>query len=269
MKSSTTSLFRWLDEHPGTALPPEKEPAYFVADRDPRERRTYRRLLATPEGQLTGEASVAYTRWPDRGAAQRIAVDAPAARLVYVLRDPIERLISHHRHEVQRGRERRPLEDAVEQDPTYVETSRYGAILESWLDAVPARQVLVVDFEKLTGESHDEWHRVLDFLGLDRIDRPPAGHNLSVEKAPFTRLGGRLYGGHLMRRAGRLPRPIRTTLRRLAIRPAGTPSVVGTGADDILRSRLDALPSDDPEPLRRIAPGTYDGSAFAPSWMAT
>ena len=62
----------------------------------------------------------------------------PRARLIYVVRQPVERLRSHYRHEVQRSRERRPLIEAISAEGNpYVETSRYFACLRPYIDRFP------------------------------------------------------------------------------------------------------------------------------------
>ena len=68
--------------------------------------------------ELTGEASVAYTDPGGAGlAAARMHESIPDARLIYLVRHPVERARSHYRHEVQRGRETRPFRVAIGDTP--------------------------------------------------------------------------------------------------------------------------------------------------------
>ena len=97
MKSGTTTLYRDLILHPDVFMPEDKEPETLANSSDPDQiRREYRTLFPRlAEGLVKGEASTAYTKRPDfEGVAERAReVLGPGLKVVYMRRDPVERLV--------------------------------------------------------------------------------------------------------------------------------------------------------------------------------
>ena len=127
MKSGTTSLFHYLQAHPQVFMSPLKEVEFFVEEKNWRRGMDWYRAQfagASPGALAIGEASTAYTKYPEYpGVPERIASSLPDARLIYILRDPIERIRSHYQHRVLSGAEREPLERAVLNDERYMNLS--------------------------------------------------------------------------------------------------------------------------------------------------
>lgn len=220
MKSGTTSLFRWLGEQPGCVLPDVKEPGFFGGpDRDLDHYTAHFDPL--PRDARTGEASVIYTA-PDRApaAAAHWAATASGARLLCVLRHPIERLRSHHAHEVQRGRERAGLTSAATIDSVYARSSRYHACLTPWLDVARPDQLLVVRFEDLFGDDDAAWTQVLEHVGLPIAPRPGTAHNRSDSKDRFSPVMRRLWDRGVRRPPTGTPAVVRRLAKRVLLRPA-------------------------------------------------
>src|SRR5436190_1843341 len=151
-KAGTTSLYHYLDSHPDISMSREKELDFFVAERNwPRGPGWYRRHF-NADVAVRGEASPYYTALPThRGVPARMANVVPEARLIYVVRDPIERLVSHYHMAIATGRERRPLRAAVADfsESWYVAHGRYWMQLEPYLRRFAPEQVLVVDQDDL------------------------------------------------------------------------------------------------------------------------
>ncbi len=171
-KAGTTSLHDFLDPHPDICLPRIKEPNFIVGMNAWRDWSWYARLFED-HGKVTGEASVNYTRLPRiSGAAERIAADNPGARIVYSVRDPIDRLISQYMDAQFLTQERRPLSDVIADsiDPhpqDLVPMGQYARQLAPYLAAFPKEQILVLDFHELTRDPEPLLRRLVDFLGLD------------------------------------------------------------------------------------------------------
>ena len=93
---------------------------------------------------VRGEASPGYTSPSFPSAAERMARVVPGARLVYAVRDPIERAVSQYFHHWAEGTERRPIEEAL-LDPAsqYLERSRYHARLEPYLSRFPRKRIFI------------------------------------------------------------------------------------------------------------------------------
>jgi hypothetical protein len=185
-KAGTTALFAYLRWHPGVTGPSWKEVSFFD--------RHWRRGVAWYRGQfplrrapLVGEASPGYLFHPL--APERVRATVPDARLIVLVRDPVDRALSHYHHEVALGREPLPFEAALDAeaertrgeeermahddsyfshawwDYTYVARGRYAAQLERWLAVFPREQLLVLASEELAADTPGAYGRVLDFLG--------------------------------------------------------------------------------------------------------
>src|SRR5579859_6236482 len=94
-KAGTTSLHRYLELHPQVFMASEKELRYFWRD-DWRERRAWYESRFDSDAPVRGEATPAYAAYPHRpNVPERMHELVPQAKLVYLVRDPIERLLSH------------------------------------------------------------------------------------------------------------------------------------------------------------------------------
>jgi hypothetical protein len=170
MKAGTTSLWRYLRAHPDVFLPDEKEPDFFVAEKTwNRGLDWYRSLFADGTGAAArGEASTNYTKDPlFTGVPGRIASVVPGVKLVYVVRDPMERIVSHYRHALRAGWETRPLDEVLLADRQYVDISSYARQLRLFLEHFPREQVLVVTAEDLRDHRDVTVGKVLAFLGVE------------------------------------------------------------------------------------------------------
>jgi hypothetical protein len=199
-RCGTTSLYKTLVQHP-SVLPAglHKGVHYFDTDyeRGPawyrshfptrmRARLSQRRTGSWP---ITGEASPYYMFHPM--VAERIARDLPEARLVVLLRDPVERAYSAYTHERARGFETLSFEEALEAEPerlageedrlrsepgyvspahqhnAYLARGRYIDQLERLESAVGRDRLCVVDSDELFEDFKTGFTQVLDFLELD------------------------------------------------------------------------------------------------------
>ena len=140
-----------------------------------------------PRQRHVGEASPGYLFHPL--APERVRATVPAAKLIVLVRDPVDRALSHYHHEVTLGREPLTFEEALEVEPertqgeqermlvepgyfsqawwnyTYLARGRYAEQLERWLAIFPREQLLVVPSEELSGDPRRTYRRVLEFLG--------------------------------------------------------------------------------------------------------
>ena len=188
-KAGTTALYAYLRRHPAITGPSWKEVSYF--DRHyARGEAWYRGNFpnrARTRGKLVGEASPSYLFHPL--GPRRVRELVPEARLVALVRNPIDRALSHYNHEVALGRESLSFEEALAAeeerlrgeeerlvaDPryfsrawwshTYQARGRYADQLERWLELFPREQLLIVPSEELLAEPERAHARVLEFLG--------------------------------------------------------------------------------------------------------
>jgi hypothetical protein len=89
----------------------------------------------------------------------------PDLKLVYVMRQPIDRLVSHYIHEWSERTIFGSLEVAVRRFPRLIDYSRYSMQLQPYLDAYGCRNILPVFLERLTLEPQLEFERICRFVG--------------------------------------------------------------------------------------------------------
>jgi Sulfotransferase family len=261
MKAGTTSLHRYLREHPQVFMPEEKELDFFVAEkRWGRGRHWYEaQFAAAGDAIAVGEASPSYTMFPEfSGVADRIAELLPHVRLVYAVRHPIERMRSHYLHEVEKGRERAPIGRALLTDPRYLDASRYATQLERYLGCISAQRVLVITTEQLRDERAATVRRVLAFLGVD-----PRWSNSSLLDREFHRTSDKLVRRPVVDAALRVPgaRALAglapRSIRRLASRRIDADGA--TAIPEAVEARLRAELRDDVTRLRGHVGQDFDG----------
>jgi Sulfotransferase family len=168
MKSATTTLHEQLARQPGLFMSRPKEPNYF-SDDDIHARGWdwYSSLFrAAKPGDLRGESSTHYTKLPSYPrTVDRMVRDLPRLKLIYLMRHPIDRLISQYLHEITCGRIRVALSEAIYRHPELIDYSRYTMQLRPFLEAYGSRSVLPVFFPRLVHQSQDELKRIGRFLG--------------------------------------------------------------------------------------------------------
>lgn len=261
-KAGTTSLFYYLDQHPDVFMARQKELHYFC---DPDFRAWLPLYLQEfpVDAPLRGEASTLYTRSPAiPGVPARIASLVPDARLVYLVRDPVERALASWREERFHVTERRPAEEAFcnPEDPhnAYVAASRYAEQLQGYLDHFPAEQILVLDQQELATSTAATVDRVLAFLGLDPapIDTETR-YNEGGTKLEYGDLGHRLRFSGPARAVRRLPLPVRQALTAPARRFLRRQIVVPDLPEDLME-RLRASLAPDADRLRAMTGMPFD-----------
>lgn len=174
MKCGTTTLHEQLALRSGFFMSRPKEPNFFSDESEfARGVDWYAGLFAgADERQMCGESSTHYTKIPTHPhAAERMHALLPKARLIYVMRDPVERLISQYLHEWSTREVEGSLEDAVERHERFVAYSCYARQLEPYVERFGTGAILPVFFERLVAHPEEELARVCRFLG-DRSNEP-------------------------------------------------------------------------------------------------
>jgi hypothetical protein len=243
-KAGTTSLYRELAQHPAIYMSPMKEPHFFSRIHPVPDRKAFfphltdeDEYLALFEGatteELLGEASTSYL-W-DRHAAARIKRAVPEARILIMLRDPVDRAYSQYWNDVREGIERRSFLDALLEEQRsgpgawgvtslHIDCGRYSDQVERYLDQFGG-QVHVLFFEDFVGREASTIADVHSFLG---IGSPAAGsvpRRMNPASLPRNRLSAALLASGKVRRAVRatVPRPLRSRLRGGLLKQAPPP----------------------------------------------
>lgn len=168
MKCATTTLHDQLALQPGFRMSNPKEPNFFSDDENWANGLDWYRSLfsGADENTLCGESSTHYTKLPDFPHTierMRDFVDGHT-KFIYIIRHPIDRLVSHYVHEWSEVVVSEPIDRAVELYPRFVDYSRYAMQIGPYLDEFGPDRVLLVFFERLVRESQQELERVCDFL---------------------------------------------------------------------------------------------------------
>jgi len=171
MKSATSTLAWILGEHPAALFSYPKEPEVLVtatSDRDAQEQ--YRTLFSRGSASsVLAEGSTAYTKpaHSESCAAKAKNVCGSELKLIVSLRDPVERLESHVRHELNAGRLRESdVSEQLRKDPIYIGTSQYADRLRPWVENFGVSQLLPVIFDDIANHPEAVSRSVFEFLGL-------------------------------------------------------------------------------------------------------
>jgi hypothetical protein len=176
MKCATTTLHAQLDRLPGIFMSRTKEPSFFSDDAVyARGLDWYGRLFAGARaGMLCGESSTHYTKRPTHPrTVERLHAAAPGVKLIYVMRHPLDRLLSHLRHERNAGRIDAGLsvEDAVDRYPELIDYGRFAMQLDPYFEAFGPDRVLPVFLRRLADYPQSELERIARFLGYPGTPR--------------------------------------------------------------------------------------------------
>lgn len=167
--AGTAVLCRHLAAHPDVELG-GADSRFFTSDRSWSHALDGYRALFAGRARVSGECAPSCTRHPHvEGVPARIRAALPDVRLVYLMCDPIERIVSAWLRRVEIGRERRSFRAAlasVRGNP-YVDASRYHLQLEQFWKHFPAAQIHLMVLEDLLRAPRAALHGVWEFLDLD------------------------------------------------------------------------------------------------------
>lgn len=249
-KCGTTSLHAYLDTHPDIAMAELKELRFF-SDPDCGDWLGWYQQQFTPDAAVVGESSTMYTRSPALpGVAERMAATIPDARLVYMVRDPVERAVSSYLEERFQLFEPRTIEAAFADldDPynPYVSASRYAEQLDHFLAHYPREQVLVLPLSELESQPDATMERVFTFAGVDSTHVVDTGQRLNEggTKYEYVGIGARLRHSVAGRVVRRLPDRHRERITSMARRAMSRPLERPELPADLRRRLEEALAPD-------------------------
>jgi hypothetical protein len=263
MKCGTTSLHYYLSLHPQIFMSAEKELKYFLQERNWPKGLAWYESQFPVEAPVRGEASPSYTFYPMfDGVPKRMHSVIPDAKLIYVVRDPIERLISQYRHDLAEGKTSAPIEEAILplDSSMYVARSKYAVQLERFLEYYPLSQILIFTQEELKARRRATLQRVFRFLGVDE-SFASWKFNVEMHDSRWKRRTGRV-GDAVARSTSflpfeRLPALVRGPARKLLTIPFSESVARPRMSDDLLRRVADEI-RDDTRRFREITGMPFD-----------
>lgn len=197
MKSGTTTLHELLAGHPEIAMSEPKEPCHFISGELLqrlwpemwargywRDEQAYLNIFPNKQNAIwRGESSTDYTKRPlIDGIAKRIAAYNPEARIVYIMRDPVERTISHYWHMAELRGEKRSLLEAIQGDSHYTDVSNFAFQLAPYIEGFGRDRIYALTFEALKADPQTAVSELCRWLGVaaDFVPGTPhAAHNVT------------------------------------------------------------------------------------------
>jgi len=194
MKSGTTSLANYLKEHPDIFVSDPKEPGFFderIAWNKGIE--WYRSLFENAKScKAIGEASTHYTKMPYHPrVVEKIKKIIPNVKFIYIMRDPIDRAISHYWHMVHYHNETKPIEKALSPKSPYVFYSKYKYQMRFYFEEFPKERYLFLLYDDLVKNPKEVVKLCFEFLEVDPSFVPPSlgtVFNPRPKKAKKTRI---------------------------------------------------------------------------------
>jgi len=230
MKSGTTALYYYLEQHPEIYMSPVKEPNFFSSQEQENAADavtnigTYQHLFRGGSGKKAiGEASHSYLYEPS--AAAEIKRYVPEAKLIAILRNPIDRAYSHFLHMVRSGTE--PLDDfaqALREEEVRIHKERtfqdyigrglYYNQLKRYFRTFPQEQVRVYLYEDLSGAPISTVQDAFRFLKVDDSFVPDVSLRRNVSGQPkYKTLDGLLRRQSRIKHAAKIYLPARMRWR--------------------------------------------------------
>ncbi len=210
MRAGTSTLAAALAQDPRIFLP--REEIHYFSDPDlyARGMEWYESHFSQPEAvgaQIVGEKSATYHYSP--GAIERIARDLPNVRIIFILRDPLQRAYSHYWHAAIAGQEVRSFSASIRegllpgQSPMhdYVDRSRYGAQLRNIYQRFAKERVHVCFLENLKNSPADSIEKFQKWMGLIPVNTELAGHKHRRLRSPRSLQAQKFIGKFCDRKA--------------------------------------------------------------------
>lgn len=171
MKSGTTSLHNYLKLHPQISMSKDKELNFFVHQQNWHRGIEWYKSNFTGQAKIHGESSPNYTLSPIfDGVPERMYSVVPEVKLIYILRDPIERIISQYVHMYATGLEKKKNINNILENfhiSGYINRSQYYMQLEQYLKYFSRENILIITTEELSIFTYETLQKVFKFLNVD------------------------------------------------------------------------------------------------------
>ena len=233
-KAGTTSLYRYLDQHPQVFMCPIKGTNFFGYE-DARAwtwtdegeppllqhfqvttLEAYEAMFAGASDEIAiGEASPQYFRCPN--AARRIHECIPDVRLIASLRNPAERAFSGFLMRTRRGERVKGIYEELTPEASHVREGLYYKRLKRYFDIFPRDQIKVFIFEEFKKDPARVVTHLFDFLGVDTNFAPDTSIRYNPAGVPKNRLLNRLFFNPTLIRTAKavLPESVQQLAKRV------------------------------------------------------
>ncbi|MDD7986891.1 sulfotransferase domain-containing protein [Lentisphaera marina] len=192
-KSGTSSLHEYLNQHPDISMSAIKEP-HYLSNTGLLENLSEDYLNLFNDNKFRGESSTGYMIFDS--FKENVLTHCPEAKFIFVLRNPIDRLVSHYNWKHGGGHEPKTFWDAINDDKnkipiagvpdspmgyrSYVQWGYYYKWLKSFYTYFDSQNIYIITTEQLKDESLKTLNQCFDFLNVERIDLDfTQKHNIS------------------------------------------------------------------------------------------
>lgn len=168
MKCATSTLHEQLALQSGIFMTELKEPNFFSNDEEYQKGMEwyFSQFQEAKENDICGESSTHYTKLPTYPyTIERILAHVPDAKFIYVMRHPLDRLISQYIHEWTQRVVDININEAIDQHPELITYSKYTMQIQPYFDTFGKDRILPVFFERLLKYPQPELERICNFIG--------------------------------------------------------------------------------------------------------
>lgn len=247
-KAGTTSLYEYLSMHPEVYMPASiKEPDYFSHEEILQQKLYYKTEHITNEQKYealfagvtnqkaVGEASVSYLFYP--GTASNIYRFNPAAKILIILREPVERAFSHYLMDSRLGLLDASFEEIVFQRLKHqfaamyyqqiVSLGEYAAQIERYLAVFGPDQVKILFYDHLKSDPEAVMRSIFEFLGINADFYIDTSQKFNAYAAPKNALVAKMYKMHRVRSSisQLVPEGVKNSLRNTFFKESKKPEV--------------------------------------------
>ena len=172
-KSGTTTLYRYLQRHPQIYMSSVKETAFFAFEKEYKKGLEFYASFFeyTSKEQICGEASTDYTKYPlYPKTASRIAEILPNVKLIYIMRNPVDRAYAYYLHQWIRNNPKiinKSFEECLSYSEEYVNASNYMMQIKNYLQFFPKSSFLFILMEDMLQKPTETLKKTLEFLEVD------------------------------------------------------------------------------------------------------
>ena len=165
-KAGTSWLFKCLEEHPAICVARGKETHFFSSTHAGSRNDSYKNNYAHYKtGQVLFESSTSYLY--DKSVARKIRTYNPETKIIIILRDPIQRTLSHVRHFQSKAKHKyHSIHEVLSTEPTCISNSDYEKHIETYEKVYKEEQVLYLDYRDIAERPQMVIDEVCDFIGV-------------------------------------------------------------------------------------------------------
>lgn len=243
-KCGTSALHYYLGLHPEISMSRPKELNFFIRKRNWHLGLEWYESHFHEDRKVRGEASPNYTNYPQfKGVARKMHGIVPDAKLIYLVRDPIDRMVSAYLHNKHKGRVDGDLAETItEPGGSYLRRSRYHKQVQRFMQHYPRSSLMIVDQADLLDRRQETLSQVFRFLEVDDSFWTPRYGLLRHESVRLARPS--------LARVTELVSP--ELASRVSSRSAGSPTPGRPLVDEELREALTARLKTDADRFREF-----------------